>query len=87
MDDESTKAEVATYHEHDDKSTKVACIMLATLSFELQKSFENLWLHDINEHLKEMFREKARQERFKTVNSLMALNIKMGILYVCTFRK
>jgi hypothetical protein len=67
-----TEAELAAYHKHDEESTKVACLMLATMSSELQKSFENVGAFDMNFQLQEMFQEQARQERFETVRSLMA---------------
>lgn len=52
------------------KITKVACIMLATMSPELQKSFKSLGA--FNEHLKEIFQEQAQKERFEIIKSLMA---------------
>lgn len=57
MDDDSFKEEVTTYNKHYDKSTKVTCIMLATMSFKLQNSFESLGAFSINKHLKDMFQE------------------------------
>lgn len=52
------------------KITKVACIMLATMSPEFQKSFKSLGA--FNEHLKEIFQEQARQQWFEIMKSLMA---------------
>lgn len=46
--------------------------MLATMSYEMQKSFESLGAFDINGKLKEMFQEQARQERIEIVKSLMS---------------
>ena len=62
-DDASPEAE-AEYNKQDTESRKVACLMLASMSPELQKSFENMGAFEINEQLREMFQEQARQERF-----------------------
>lgn len=45
--------------------------MLVTISSELQKSFENLGAFNLNEHLKDMFQEQARTERFKVIQSIL----------------
>lgn len=38
LDDDSSEEEVVAYNKHYDESIKFSCIMLATMSFELQKS-------------------------------------------------
>ena len=35
VDEESSKEDIVAYNKHDDESTKVACIMLETMSLEL----------------------------------------------------
>lgn len=62
LDDDSSEEEMAAYNKHYDESMKVACIKLATMSSELQKSFESLGAFDINENLKEMFEEQDWKE-------------------------
>ena len=69
-DDASPEAE-AEYNKQDTESRKVACLMLASLSPELQNSFENMGAFETNEQLREMFQEQATQERFQVVKSLM----------------
>lgn len=72
VDDDSYEEDIVVYNKQDEDSTKLASIMLATMSPELQKSFENVVEFEINEQLKEMFQEQARQERIEIVKSLMS---------------
>lgn len=72
MDDESCEEDIVVYNKHDDESKKVDCIMLATMSPDHQKSFDGLGAYEINDHLKEMFQEKTRQESLYTIISLTA---------------
>ena len=44
--------------------------MLATMIPELQKQFVDIEAFEIMNHLKEMFQEQARQERFLTMKAL-----------------
>lgn len=71
MDGDFSKVEVVDYNKHYDKSTKFSCTLLATMSFEIQKSFKILGEFNINEHLKETFQEHDEEERFKILISLM----------------
>ena len=80
LDDEASPEAVAEYEKHDMESRKVACLMLASMSPELQKSFENMGAFEISEQLREMFQEQARQERFQVVKSLMECKHQDGAL-------
>ena len=68
----STRAQHTAYQKHIDDDTDVQCLMLATMSAELQKQHENMDSYDMIEHLKRMFEGQARQERFDTFKSLNA---------------
>ena len=46
--------------------------MLTTMNSELQKEFEEREAFDMMVHLKGMFQEQARQERFTTTKALNA---------------
>ncbi|TLX70056.1 DDE-type integrase/transposase/recombinase [Labilibacter sediminis] len=70
--------ESEAYLKHDKDSTKVACLMLATMSSELQKSFENMGAFDINSQLMDMFQVQAMQEQYDVVQSLVACKQKDG---------
>ena len=52
------------YQKHLDDSIIAACIMLASMSLGLQKQHEAMTAYDIIAHLKELFHEQVRSERF-----------------------
>ncbi|GJV08347.1 retrotransposon protein, putative, ty1-copia subclass [Tanacetum coccineum] len=52
--------------------------MAASMSPELQKTFENTWAYEMNQQLKEMFQAKASKERLDVMKSLMACKPKPG---------
>ena len=54
------------YQRHMDDATDVACLMLATMSAELQKQHEHMDAYVMFEHLGTMFQEQARQEKYNT---------------------
>ena len=76
VDEFSTQEEIAANRKHIDDSNKVSCIMIAAISPELQKTFENMWAYEMTEHLSKLFRQRARQERLTIVKSLMACKLK-----------
>ncbi|KAI3780382.1 hypothetical protein L2E82_10363 [Cichorium intybus] len=69
--DDATRAVRDAWQKHKDQSDEVACLMLATMVLELQKSFETAGAFDMADQLKEMFQEQARQERYDTMISLL----------------
>ncbi|KAI3778044.1 hypothetical protein L2E82_07021 [Cichorium intybus] len=69
--DDATRAVTDAWQKHKDQSDEVACLMLATMVPELQKSFETAGAFDMADQLKEMFQEQARQERYDTMISLL----------------
>ena len=80
LDQTATPKEKADYLQHDKDSNKVACLMLATMSSELQKSFETLGAFDINMQLMDMFQQQAMQEQYEIVQLLVACKQKDGAL-------
>ena len=66
------QAERDAYSKHLNDSVDVTCLMLTTMNSELQKQFEEMDAFDIIVHLKGMFQEQARQERFTTTKALNA---------------
>ena len=54
-----------TYQKHLDYNVIVACIMLASMSLELQKQHEAMTAHAIIVYLKELFHEQARFKMFE----------------------
>ena len=72
------RAERDAYSKHLNDSVDVTCLMLTTMNSELQKQFEEMEAFDMMVHLKGMFQEKARQERFTTTKALNACKMTSG---------
>ncbi|KAJ8751580.1 hypothetical protein K2173_016826 [Erythroxylum novogranatense] len=72
--DEDQKA----YRKHLKDSDMATCIMLASMSPELQKQHESMDAHTIVFHLRELFDEQARSERFETSRLLFTTKMTPG---------
>ena len=59
------RAQKDAYKKHSDDSLDVGCLMLATMSPDLQKGLENMEAYEIILPLKEMFQQQARQEQLR----------------------
>ena len=66
------------YQKHLDDSIIAACIMLASMSSGLQKQHEAMTAYDIVAHLKELFHEQVRSERFEVSKILFRSRMKEG---------
>ena len=66
----ATRAQQNAYQKNIDDVTDVACLMLATMSPELQKQHVHMDAYSMIEHLQRMFEGQARQERFDTSKAL-----------------
>ena len=62
----ATNAQRGAFDKRKNDSNDVTCLMLATMSPKLQKQFVDMEAFEIMTHLKEMFQEQARHERFVT---------------------
>jgi hypothetical protein len=74
----ATPEELATYKKHYVDATKVACIMVATMTPELQKFYEDYWPYEMNKDLIEKYHKRARQEKYEIVKSLISSKMKDG---------
>ena len=72
------RAERDAYSKHLNDSMDVTCLMLTTMNSELQKQFEEMEAFDMMVHLKGMFQEQARHERFTTTKALNACKMTPG---------
>ena len=72
------RAEKEAYNKRLDDAIDVACLMLATMSPELQKQHEYMGAFDMIEHLKELYQGQARQERYDTSKALFRLKMAEG---------
>ena len=55
--DNAPRAEKNAYEKHHNDSIDVACLMVATMSSELQKDLENMEAYNMIFNLKEMFQQ------------------------------
>ena len=76
----STRSVRDARQKHLDDSLDVGCIMLCTMVPDLQKQLMGVSTDSfaIMEQLKEMFKERARTERFKSVKGLMFTKMPSG---------
>ena len=72
-EEKATPKELSAYKKHYNDAKKVACIMVATMTPELQRSYENYWPYEMNKYHK-----RARQEKYKVVKSHIASKMKEG---------
>ena len=78
----ATVAELAEYRKHYNDTKKVTCIMVATMTPELWRFYEDYWPYEMNKDLVEKYHQRARQEKYEVVKALMAWKLKEGEL-VC----
>lgn len=74
--DTTTLEKLTNYNQHVDDATNFTCIMISTMSPDLQKSYEDYWPYKMNLALTKMFHKKARQERYKVMKAFMASKLK-----------
>ncbi|XP_076903021.1 uncharacterized protein LOC143557963 [Bidens hawaiensis] len=73
-----TAAARKVLEKHNDDSSEVAYIILATMSYELAKGLEDLGAYEMLEQLKDMFQKQARQESFDTMKQLISWKMEQG---------
>jgi len=61
------------YSKHLNDVVQVSCIMLATINFELENQLENMTTFDMIKHVKTLYEEQARHERFDVSKALSKL--------------
>lgn len=59
--EDAPEEDIVAYNKHYNESTKVAYLMLETMSSYLQKNFEDWWIFYMNQTIKEMFQVHARK--------------------------
>jgi hypothetical protein len=76
--DGANKATRDAYQTHLDDTLNVSCLMLLSMSSELQKQHENMDAYDMIMSLKSMFENQARIERYKMSKILFASKLAEG---------
>ena len=74
----ASRATKDAYQKHLDDTLNVSCLMLLSMSPELQKQHKNMDAYDMITSLKSMFENQARIERFKTSKTLFASKLAEG---------
>ena len=72
------KTQKDTYSKHLNDSIDVTCLMLGCMDSNLQKQLMEMDAYTIIGHLKEIFQEKARIERFSTIKVLLSCKLTVG---------
>ncbi|KAK8995295.1 hypothetical protein V6N11_069734 [Hibiscus sabdariffa] len=66
------------FKKHMDDMLDVGCLMLATMTPELQKQHENMVAYEMIQNLKEIYEGQARQERYETSKALFQCKMSEG---------
>ena len=74
----ATPQEITDFQAHERDATKVACIMMATITTELQKSYEDFYLFEMHQDLMERYHQSAQQERYEIICSMITTMMKDG---------
>ena len=75
LPENATATQKREYEKHTNDAVDVSCLMLATMSSELQKQYENADAHNMIEGLRGMFENQARSERYNISKSLFACRL------------
>ncbi|GJU32228.1 hypothetical protein Tco_1175817 [Tanacetum coccineum] len=76
-----------TYKVLYDAQNDMACLMLGSMSPDLQRALENYKAYDMIQELKTMFEEQAKQELFDTVKAFHACKQEDGHLILNSLNK
>ena len=66
------------YKKHSDDDLDVACLMLGSMTFDIQKDCEEMDAFTMIGNLRQMFQKQARVERFRTIKALMGCKSTQG---------
>ncbi|KAL4326414.1 hypothetical protein GQ457_11G025240 [Hibiscus cannabinus] len=72
------RADKDKFKKHMDDMLDVGCLMLATMTPELQKKHEDMVAYEIIQNLKEIYEGQARQERYETSKALFQCKMSEG---------
>ena len=76
--EDAVLAELRDYEKHCSDAVDVSCLMLATMSSDLQKQYESADPFDMIKGLCGMFENQARVERYNTSKALFACKLAQG---------
>ncbi|XP_074572621.1 uncharacterized protein LOC141829101 [Curcuma longa] len=67
---DASEEDQSYYSQYMEDALDVQCIMLSSMTPELQRQHENMSAKEIDQHLRELFQESARVERYETSRAL-----------------
>ncbi|KAK8553907.1 hypothetical protein V6N12_030886 [Hibiscus sabdariffa] len=74
----ASRADKDKFKKHMDDMVDVGCLMLATMTPELQKQHENMVAYEMIQNLKAIYEGQARQERYETSKALFQSKMSEG---------
>ncbi|KAK9025004.1 hypothetical protein V6N11_064905 [Hibiscus sabdariffa] len=74
----ASRADKDKFKKHMDDMVDFGCLMLATMTPELQKQHENMVAYEMIQNLKEIYEGQARQERYETSKALFQCKMSEG---------
>ncbi|XP_040971375.1 uncharacterized protein [Gossypium hirsutum] len=74
----ASRANNDAYKKHLDDMLGIGCLMLATMTLELQKQYEDIVAYDMIQQLKELYEAQAHQERYETYKDLFRCKMVEG---------
>ncbi|KAK8628574.1 hypothetical protein V6N13_009161 [Hibiscus sabdariffa] len=74
----ASRADKDKYKKHMDDMLDVGCLMLATMTPELQKQHEDIVDYEMIQNLKDIYEGQARQERYETSKALFQCKMSEG---------
>ncbi|KAK8715434.1 hypothetical protein V6N13_042768 [Hibiscus sabdariffa] len=74
----ASRADKDKFQKHMDDMVDIGCLMLATMTPELQKQHEDMVAYEIIQNLKEIYEGQARQERYETSKALFQCKMSEG---------
>ena len=77
---DASDSDQSAYQKHKADSEIASCIMLASMSIELQIQHKTMEAYDIVIHIREIFDKHVRSERFEISKLLLAPRCKWGHL-------
>ncbi|KAK8597087.1 hypothetical protein V6N12_065563 [Hibiscus sabdariffa] len=74
----ASRADKDKFKKHMDDMLDVGCLMLATMTPELQKQHEDMVAYEMIQNLKEIYEGQARQERYETSKAFFQCKMSEG---------
>ncbi|KAL7604588.1 hypothetical protein Lser_V15G16523 [Lactuca serriola] len=74
----ATPKEISAFKAHERDVTKVHCIMLVTMTAELQKSYEDYYPYEMSQDLMDRYHQITRWDRYEIITSMIMTKMRDG---------